>query len=97
MEYQKNYMRGNMRSSQMRVTAEMSPYSQSKSSAEAFCFCAGTRQGTNGCQNDCLRGQSLAMVYSPCQDFKGLYDPTEALCHGTLFSELYKPFCGGRK
>lgn len=97
MEYQKNYMRGNMRSSQMRVTAEMSPYSPSKSSAEAFCFCAGARQETNGCQNDCLRGQSLAMVYSPCQDFKGLYDATEALCHGTLFSELYKPFCGGRK
>ena len=97
MEYQKNYMRGNMRSSQMRVTAEMSPYSQSKSSAEAFCSCAGARQEINGCRNDCLRGQSLAMVYSPCQDFKDLYDPTEALCRGTLFSELYKPFCGGRK
>ena len=97
MEYQKNYMRGNMRSSQMRVTAEMSPYSQSERSAEAFCSCADARQGTNGCRNDCLRGQSLAMVYSPCQDFKDLFDPTEALCHGTLFSELYKPFCGGRK
>ena len=43
---------------------------------------------------DCLRGMSLAMVYSPCQEFKDLYDHTEGLKRGTIFRELDKPFTG---
>ncbi|MBO5022987.1 MAG: spore coat associated protein CotJA [Clostridia bacterium] len=99
MEYPKNYTRTNMRSSQMRITAEMSPYSANAraSDFEAACSCGVTRQGRNNCKNDCLHGQSLAMVYSPCQEFENLYDTAEALCHGTLFSDLYKPFFGGKK
>lgn len=39
----------------------------------------------------------LAMVYSPVQQFRGLYEPSDALAHGTLFEELYKPLeRGGR-
>jgi hypothetical protein len=44
----------------------------------------------------CLAGSSLAMVYAPWQSFDHLYEPEEALCHGTLFQELDKPFYGGR-
>lgn len=35
---------------------------------------------------------SLAMVYSPHQDFRDLYEPADALAHGTLYRELFKPF-----
>ncbi len=33
----------------------------------------------------------LAMVYSPYQYFCHLYTPEDALSHGTLFEQLYKP------
>ncbi len=33
----------------------------------------------------------LAMVYSPCQTFGGLYDLNTALTRGTLFAELDLP------
>ena len=46
-------------------------------------------------QDNCLRGRSLAMVYSPCQDFVNVYEPMAALSRGTLFAELDKPFCAG--
>jgi hypothetical protein len=45
----------------------------------------------------CLEGLSLAMVYSPCQSFEKLYEPTEALRCGTLFCKLYMPFTGNRR
>jgi len=44
-----------------------------------------------------LVGAPLAMVYSPFQRFDDLFEPEEALCHGTLFRELYKPFFGSRR
>ena len=37
-------------------------------------------------------GCSLAMVYAPYQHFKDIYEAGEALCRGTLFGELDKPF-----
>ena len=40
--------------------------------------------------NDCARAQ-LAMVYSPFQCWRMTYSTEEALRHGTLFEELYKP------
>ncbi len=46
---------------------------------------------------DRLAGMSLAMVYSPRQEFDGLYPVEEALCHGTLFAALDKPFWGARR
>ncbi len=44
-----------------------------------------------------LSGFPLAMVYSPYQQFDNLYEPDEAICKGTLFAELDKPFCGSRR
>ena len=41
--------------------------------------------------NDCVKMPSLAMVYSPKQVWKDIYEPDVALCHGTLFSDLYFP------
>lgn len=38
----------------------------------------------------------LAMVYAPCQNFGGLYDPDTALERGTLFAELDLPLEVGR-
>ena len=51
----------------------------------------------NGCsQGRCggwgLEGNPLAMVYSPCQAWRGAYTPDVALSRGTLFSELDLPF-----
>jgi hypothetical protein len=36
-------------------------------------------------------GVQLAMVYAPKQAFRMLYTAPDALKHGTLFEELYKP------
>ena len=47
--------------------------------------------------NDCMSGRSLAMVYSPCQEFEGLYDSDAGLMAGTIFRELEKPFYGARR
>ena len=44
-------------------------------------------RGTEGCSE----GLQLAMVYSPYQSWRKLLNPDEALKHGTLFEELYKP------
>ena len=45
------------------------------------------------------RNTSLAMVYSPIQGFQNLYEPCDALKHGTLFHELNLPFegCKGKE
>lgn len=39
----------------------------------------------------CLDEAPLAYVYAPSQKFRMMYSPEEALAHGTLFEELYKP------
>ena len=49
--------------------------------------CASGRCGGWG-----LEGKPLAMVYSPCQAWRGAYAPDTALSRGTLFSELDLPF-----
>ncbi len=38
-----------------------------------------------------VEGVQLAMVYAPKQHFRMLYSAADALRHGTLFEELYKP------
>ena len=40
---------------------------------------------------NCLDGMPLAYVYAPNQKFRMLYSAADALKHGTLFEELYKP------
>lgn len=41
-----------------------------------------------------LEDYPLAMVYSPIQNWRGLYDNETALRRGTLFKELDMPFLG---
>ena len=63
--------------------------------------CDGCVQNNNGeneginltCSeaNKKLIGAPLAYVYAPNQSFRMLYSAKEALAHGTLFEELYKP------
>ena len=48
-------------------------------------------------ENGCLSGRSLAMVYSPCQEFEGVYETAAGLMAGTIFRELEKPFYGARR
>lgn len=57
----------------------------------------GNGAGSAAARNDCMTGRSLAMVYSPCQEFEGLYEPMAGLLAGTVFRELEKPFYGARR
>lgn len=52
-----------------------------------------------GCQTSCntscpteVSAPSLAMVYSPRQCWRKLFEPEEGLKHGTIFAELVLPF-----
>ena len=48
--------------------------------------------GNGGCGGvSCVDAYTLAYVYAPNQTFRLLYSAEEALKHGTLFEELYKP------
>ena len=51
----------------------------------------GVTNHTCGGTGNCLDGMKLAYVYAPDQRFQMLYSANEALRHGTLFEELYKP------
>ena len=54
----------------------------------------GNGNGANhtcGGRGDCLDYMPLAYVYAPDQAFRMLYSAEDALNHGTLFEELYKP------
>ncbi len=48
----------------------------------------------NKCDFSCVDDFPLAMAYIPMQKFENLYGLDEALCAGTLFKELDKPFLG---
>lgn len=60
---------------------------------------AGNNMGTPPCTGagmcggtgDCRDSMPLAYVYAPDQRFCMLYSARDALTHGTLFEELYKP------
>lgn len=41
-----------------------------------------------------LQGCSIAMVYTPEQEFEELYDADIALTRGTIFKQLDLPFLG---
>ena len=49
--------------------------------------------GNHNCggTGNCLDNMPLAYVYGPDQRFRMLYSANDALRHGTLFEELYKP------
>lgn len=52
------------------------------------------REYINREMNFDLSQKSLAMAYVPMQVWGKVYDPETALCRGTLFPELDKPFIG---
>ena len=52
---------------------------------------AGT--ACEGCVDGDEYGCLLAMAYMPIQTYKAGYCPDEALCQGTLFPELVRPYC----
>ncbi len=51
----------------------------------------GVDYEADGCNGDCPKNCLLAYVYAPTQKFRMLYSAQDALTHGTLFEELYKP------
>lgn len=51
----------------------------------------GGANHTCGGDGSCLDYKPLAYVYAPDQMFRMLYSANDALKHGTLFEELYKP------
>lgn len=61
------------------------------------CRGPGFVSSPSGMENGCLSGRSLAMVYSPCQEFEGIYESDKGLVAGTIFRELEKPFYGARR
>ncbi len=54
----------------------------------------GMQNGTDQTQRRCC-GNSLAMVYSPYQNWHNINDLEAGFCAGTIFKELDKPFLGG--
>ena len=46
----------------------------------------------NCCRNDILSDLPLAMAYVPWQEWQNLYSAETALCKGTIFKDLDKPF-----
>ena len=51
----------------------------------------GVTNHSCGGTGTCLDAKPLAYVYAPNQMFRLLYSANDALKHGTLFEELYKP------
>ena len=61
--------------------------------------CDDVRKSSCGCNEDAhrswgLHGYPLAMVYSPVQEWRSLYDNELGLARGTIFKELELPFRG---
>lgn len=67
------------------------PIVRGESGNNGFC-CIEEGGKRPDCQGGVAVGKSLAMVYSPYQHFDELYETGEALCRGTLFRALDKPF-----
>ena len=69
--------------------ADLSGAGESGGAGESCRMEEGTVPDAEG---GCVIGKSLAMVYSPYQHFEELYKEGEALCRGTVFRQLDKPF-----
>ena len=59
----------------------------------ASCGCNAARSTRGRSLNDNDISVPLAMPIMPIQEFRNLCSPCEALEKGTLFSDLYKPYC----
>ncbi len=55
-----------------------------------------SEQSPNCCGDPNQHSPSLAIVTSPDHVWQKLYTPCDAMAHGTLFCELYKPMVGCR-
>lgn len=44
--------------------------------------------------NNCIDSLPLTMAYVPFQSYGVMYEPDKALCRGTVFPDLDKPFLG---
>jgi hypothetical protein len=55
-------------------------------------FACARTTSENGSHCRVPEGAPLAMVYSPCQIWRGIYAPDTALRQGTMFGELDKPW-----
>lgn len=49
-----------------------------------------------GQRSDSMRSFALAMAYVPWQQWNQTYELKKAMCAGTIFPELDKPFLGKR-
>lgn len=49
-----------------------------------------------GRKSDAMCSFALAMAYVPWQQWSQTYAPQKAMCAGTIFPELDKPFLGRR-
>ncbi len=59
------------------------------------CTCCKPEKETADCEKTALPCvMTTTMAYVPFQLDLSHYEPSEALCKGTLFSDLYKPFKG---
>lgn len=50
----------------------------------------------HGQRSDAMRSFALAMAYVPWQQWNQTYELKKAMCAGTIFPELDKPFLGKR-
>lgn len=64
-------------------------------SAQASCPCS-KGDFSDETMYDYLKHLTPAMAYVPLQTFTTVYEPDYALCVGTVFPQLCKPFCGKR-
>jgi len=57
------------------------------------CACQRDADRSTEHSTECRNDRSLAMVYAENQCLNDIYDPCQALSHGTLFPALDKPMC----
>lgn len=72
----------------------LSPSNMQQSTARVRCDGTRVPGGSNGGSADCpdcIPAPSIAMVYSPRQCWRNLFDPATALSKGSLFAELILP------
>jgi len=59
-----------------------------------YTACCEEDHPTHTCSHDSLNNLPIAMAYVPWQEWKKIYAAEKALCRGTIFEELDKPFLG---
>lgn len=82
-----DYMRRNQCSRPM-------PLNMPSAKVDSECSMCTETHTDNYCTHDLLSGMPIAMAYVPWQEWRNLYSAEKALCRGTIFEELDKPFCG---